>query len=329
MLAREGAADERWVIEPGAEAENAEKLGAAEVQRAQKLAKAKKYAEAAAVLEQVSRKWPAAIHDCNLALAYLRAGAYTRAQVVWELSALRNTTRPAWCTGEVSTQLSNALRAAGFVPTTIDVVPSDAVLEVGGVAVRGIRTVWLPTGTHPITATAPGRDAQTVSATVVAPSTRIAITLKEPAPIASDAGVIEPMAQSDAAVAPPADASTIAPLGRPTEQPLLTVNGAPVTRRYIALGVTVLGVVGTGVFAYLTKTAHGDANQLYPTDPEFSDAKSRHSTMRTLTIASAVVTAVGAGFYIYFTVDDNDGTTPTGVALGYRGTFGDSGGARK
>jgi len=75
LAVRSGSADERWILEPGPEAPNAQKLGAADVERAQKLAKEKKYAEAAQVLEALDRKLPAAVHDCNLALAYLRAGA--------------------------------------------------------------------------------------------------------------------------------------------------------------------------------------------------------------------------------------------------------------
>src|ERR1041385_6196596 len=141
-----GNADERWIIEPGPEAKDAQKLGAADVERAQKLAKDKHLAEALAVLESVDQKWPAAVHDCNLALAYLREKSYTRAQLVWDLGALRNGVRPKWCTGEVSTQLSDALRSAGYVPTTIEVAPPDALVEVSGIPMRSMRTVWLPPG---------------------------------------------------------------------------------------------------------------------------------------------------------------------------------------
>src|ERR1043165_141552 len=121
-----GSADEPWIIESGPEATNAQKLGAAEVERAQKLAKDKKYRDAVLVLEAVARKWPAAVHDCNLALAYLRDDQLTKARLVWDVSALRNGVRPKWCTGEVSAQLSEALRKKGYVPTTVDVVPAEA-----------------------------------------------------------------------------------------------------------------------------------------------------------------------------------------------------------
>src|SRR5258706_7545518 len=108
--------DARWIIEPGPEATDAQKLGAADVTRAQKLAKhPKTLAEAQAVLETVARTWPASVHDCNLALVYLRRAELTRAKLLWDLGELRNGVRPKWCTGEVSTQISDALRKAGYV----------------------------------------------------------------------------------------------------------------------------------------------------------------------------------------------------------------------
>ena len=331
VAVRPSAADERWVIEPGPEATDAQKLGAKDVERAQQLAKQKKYAEAAAVLEQVSRKWPAAVHDCNLALAYLRAGAYTRAQLVWELSALRNTTRPKWCTGDVSTQLSNALRASGFVPTTIDVVPVDAVIEAGGVAFRGMRTVWLPQGQTTIVASAPGRDTKTLTTTVSAPSTKLSFTLEAPAPALPDAGVVEPVAPMDAApvvttTTPPADAAVT----QPPPSSLITIDGKPVGRRYIALSAAVAGWVGAGVFGYLAYAAKNDANARYASDPQFGPAQDRYNAYRYATFGSLAIGAVGTALFVYFLSTEDKpipqigiNATPDGIGIGYSGMFGD------
>src|SRR5690242_18590519 len=79
--ARARSDEERWIIEATAESDGAVKAGAAQVAKAQKLAKKKKYLEAVKLLEDVARQYPAAVHDCNLSLAYLRAGALTRAQL--------------------------------------------------------------------------------------------------------------------------------------------------------------------------------------------------------------------------------------------------------
>src|SRR5687767_12282000 len=89
------SATQRFVFEPTPEAPDAAKLGAAEVEKAQREAKSSKdFAGAARKLEVVATKWPASVHDCNLALAYLRAGLPMQAQLAWDLALLRNGVRP-------------------------------------------------------------------------------------------------------------------------------------------------------------------------------------------------------------------------------------------
>jgi hypothetical protein len=296
---------ERWIIEPGPEAADAQKLGAGDVERAQKLAKAKDYAGAAQILEALARRLPASVHDCNLALVYLRASALTKAQLMWDLSGLRNGTRPKWCTGDVSTQLSQALRVAGYVPVTIDVVPTDAVLEVGGVAMRSIHTVWLPPGPVAITASAPGRDRQTINASVIAPSMHLAITLEAPRPAEPDAGV---------AVVPPVDAGPVAVVAAPVDAAPPNVvpvpatpthEGTPAAYRYIALSGAVAGWIGAGVFGVLTAQAKDDADGVYVTDPRFAGKKDDYDTYRWATVGSIGLGVIATAVTVYlFTRDD-------------------------
>ncbi len=336
LVVRDGLAQtapatvDRWILEPRPEAANAQKQGAADVERAQKLAKAKDYAAAAKVLEDLERRLPAAVHDCNLALVYLRASALTKAQLMWDLSGLRNGTRPKWCTGDVSTQLSQALRVAGYVPTTIDVVPTDAVIEVGGVAMRGLHVVWLPPGPTTISASAPGKDRQTLQATVAAPSTRVAITLVEPAPaVEPDAGVaaVEPPAPVDAAVVTTTpDAATEMP---PLPGPAAASGKSPL--RYVALGGAVVGWVGAGVFGVLTSSAKDDANAVYVSDPAFSDRKDTYDTMKWSTVGFVGLGVVATAITVYlFTREDHPapsssvqvGAGEGGFTISYGGTFG-------
>ena len=298
-------ADDRpaaWVFEPGPEATDAQKLGAADVERAQKLAKEKKYDQAALVLEEVSQKWPAAVHDCNLALAYLRANALTRAQLVWDLSALRNGARPKWCTGEVSTELSETLRKKKYVPTTIYVTPTDALIEVGGVAMRNMRTVWLPPGPTVINATAPGRLPWSKTVTIEAPSTRVPITLELPPAPAPDAGVVAVDAAPAADAAPVVDA---APLSvEPPPPALLTVNGTAIPTKTIMLVTTIGLVAAAGVTGYLTYDAKQNANDVYSTDPDFESRKNRYDNFRLASELTAGAAAVSAAIYVYLLVTD-------------------------
>lgn len=322
----------RWVIEPGPEAADAQKLGAADVERAQQLAKTKDYKGAANVLEALVQKLPAAVHDCNLALVYLRASALTRAQLMWDLSGLRNGTRPKWCTGDVSTQLSQALRVASYVPMTIDVVPADAMIEVGGVAMRSIHTVWLPQGPIAITASAPGRESQTINASVAAPSARIAITLEAPRAAEPDAGV---------AVAPPIDAAPVVVVpvdAAPVEMPVpATGEGTPAVYRYVALSTAVVGWIGAGVFGVLTVQAKDDANGVYVTDPSFAGRKDDYDTYRWATLGSIGLGVVASAVTVYlFTRDDGPppqhrvqvGVGPGSFGITFGGTFGGGGGGR-
>jgi hypothetical protein len=331
-----GSADERWIIEPGPEAKDAQKLGAAEVERAQKAAKNKRYDEAAAILENVARKWPASVHDCNLALAYLRNDQLTRAKLVWDLGAVRNGARPKWCTGEVSTQLSDALRKNGYVSTAIDVTPHDALVEVGGIAMRGMQSVWLPAGVVTFNATAPGKLPKAVQVTVAAPVSRVSITLEEPkveAP-APDAGVpVAPPVTPDAAVTTPVEPVAQPDAGVPPSNSLITYDGRPVTWRTTALISTLTFGVIAGVCGYLTYDAKNDANEHYVTDPQFKDLKDRYNALSIATTVVGGMAVVSAAVYVYFAAAGDApvqkpgkiqvGGGPGDIGISLSGTFGD------
>jgi hypothetical protein len=286
------------VFEPAPEAPDAQKLGAPDVERAQKLAKEKKYDQAAILLESVSQKWPASVHDCNLALAYLRANALTRAQLVWDLSALRNGARPKWCTGEVSTELSETLRKKKYVPTTIYVTPGDALIEVGGVAMRNMRTVWLPPGPTVINASAPGRLPWSQTVTIEAPSTRVPITLELPPAPTPDAGVD---AMPDAA---PVVVDAAPLFVEPPPPALLTVNGTAIPTKTIMLVTTIGLVAAAGVTGYLTYDAKQSANEVYKTDPDFESRQNRYDNFRLASELTAGAAAVSAAIYVYLLVTD-------------------------
>jgi hypothetical protein len=329
-----GSADERWIIEPGPEAVDAQKSGAADVARAQKLAKDKHFAEAAAVLEDVARKWPAAVHDCNLALAYLRNNALTRAQLVWDLGALRNGARPKWCTGDVSTQLSEALHKAGYVPTTIDVSPPDAIVEVNGIAMRSMRTIWLAPGTATFNASAPGRLPKAVQASIAAPTSRVTILLEEPR--------VEPPAPPDAAVpvvAPPPvtpDAGVAAvpaepDAGVPSGGSPIVINGRRLSWKRTALVATLTFSATSVLLGYFTWDAKNKADALYVTDPKFAEQKQSYDDFALSTTVLSAMAVVSAAVLVYLSVTDDDaspgtvkvGGGPGDIGISFSGTFGD------
>ncbi len=287
-----GDPDDRWIVEPTPEDPQAIKAGASELERALGLAKRKNYAQAVPILEVVARRFPAALHDCNLSLAYLRAGALTRAQLMWDVAGLRNAVRPNWCTGDLSTQLETALRAAGYVPVSIEVTPPTAVIEVGGVAVRGIKVLWLATGPATIAAHAPGKLDVIKQSQITAPSARIQIDLADPPVVEPDAGVVQPSA--DAAVVAPPDAAIVVqppPIVDPPKRSKLP---------YIAGGAAAIGWIGGTTFYFLARGARADADKLFVDEPAFDDAKSKFEIRRIVAYSLLGVGAVATGYLTYW-----------------------------
>jgi hypothetical protein len=332
-----GLADERWIIESSPEATDAQKLGASEVERAQKLAKDKKLQEAALALEAVARKWPASVHDCNLALAYLRMGELTKAKLIWDVGEQRNGARPKWCTGEISTQLSDALRKQGYVPTSIDVVPSTAIVEVNGLAMRGIRTIWLKPGSVTFTASAPGFLPGSTSTAVTAPTSRASLTLEEPKVEAPDAAVQAPVV-TPPPMMPDAGVTPVAPVaqpdaGVPPGRSMFVINGRPLSRKTTAFITTLTFTATAALLGYLTYDAKGDANGHYITDPAFDEANQQYKDYALATTVLSGLAVASAIVLVYFSVTDDESSTkpstvkisggPGDIGIGISGTFGD------
>lgn len=285
------ADDTTWVIEPTPEATDAVSAGAADLARAQKLAKQKKLVDAVDLLEQLDRAHPAALHDCNLALAYLRAGALTRAELLWDVSALRNADRPDWCTGDLGKQLSTALHAAGFVPLTLAPVPPDAVVSVGGVTVKNVHVVWLPPGQVTVSGHADGYVDASQDVTLASPSGSVTIALARPvveadaAPIAVDAA---PPVVVDAAPV------IVPPPPPPPRAPRAEWPG------WVGLGVGVVSAAGGVAFHVGAVDARDQGNTYYTFQPELADATSRFDRDRNLAIASYAVSAAATGFFVWW-----------------------------
>lgn len=274
-----------WIVEPVPENPQSIMAGAAELERALGLAKKKDFGEAVKVLEVVARRFPAALHDCNLSLAYLRAGALTRAQLMWDVAGLRNATRPAWCTGDLANQLATALRAAGYVPVSLEVTPSDAVIEVGGVKVRGLKVLWLAAGPATIAARAPGKLDVVKQVEIAAPSARVSIELAAPPIEPPDAGITPDAAVPDAGV-------IVAP---PPPRVIETSS----TLRYVSAGTALAGWIGGTTFFVLARSARADADEVFPSDPAFDAADSRFKTRRVFAYSLFAVAAIATAYFTY------------------------------
>jgi hypothetical protein len=303
------------VFEPKPEVAGAAARGETDTAAAQKLARKKKFKEAVAILERVAVAHPSVVHDCNLSLAYLRAGDLTRAQLVWDVSRLRGAQPPDWCDASLSGQLASALRTRGFVPLTLTVSPSNALVEVGGVAFRGMSLMWLMPATYQIRVTEGGHHGVLVPVIVSPPSVNATITLTgigDP-PRGPDAAV--PVMPPDAGVAAtPVDAAMDIDV-EPTPLPPPPARATWPT--YAGIGAAGLGL-GIGVAFHARALGTKDRANMLPRDSVgFRDARDRFGTERTLAIGGYVVSAAAIGFTTWWWLGKDKGEAPARTAIGF------------
>jgi hypothetical protein len=301
------------VFAPAPEVPGAAERGKAETAAALKLARKKQYPQAVALLEKVAVAHPSVVHDCNLSLAYLRAGQLMRAQLVWDLSRLRGATPPDWCDASLSGQLASELRTKGFVPLNLNVQPANATVEVNGVTLRGMSLVWLPPATYQVRVNEGGHHGAVVPVLVVPPSATVSVTLTpigDPPRVDAampemepDAGV-EAMA-TDAAVGGDIDARTDVEVPPPPP---------PARAKWPAYaGVGAAGVgLGLGVAFHVRALGTKDRANLLPSDSMgFRDARDRFGTERTVAIGGYVVSAAAIGFTTWWLLGKDKGEPVT------------------
>lgn len=315
------AADQR-VIAPGPEVAGASARGAADVAAAQKLARGGKVTEAVALLEKVSVAQPSVVHDCNLSLAYLRAGRLTEAQLVWDVSQLRGATPPEWCGPSLSAQLAAALRDKHYVPLAVQVTPEGATIEIAGHAYRGLPFIWLPPGAY--TAIARDGDREQAAAVLVAPpAATVTIRIAEPVVAPVDAAVT---------VAPPIDAGVEAP---PVDAASVALPAPPPTSSratwpaYVGVGVGGVGAAVGALYHVRALDTKERADELTAGSAAFARERDRFGTQRALAITGYAVGAAALGFaaFWWLTAPDERPAPAIGVVVGEGGATFTVGGA--
>jgi hypothetical protein len=323
------ANDKRWVVAPEPEQPGAVEAGADEVAQAQKLARKKRYFDAMLLLERAAREHPSALHDCNLALAYLRTGRLTQAQLIFDVSRLRGGTPPPWCDSSLAGQLAAALRKEKYVPLTLAVQPVDATIDVGEALFRGMTVIWLKPGSHSLTVTAPVHQPETRPLMVAPPAMRVDVALVklgDDAPPEVDAGVAV-TAPIDAARAPSPDASA-GGLDLLDDRDRATPIPPPTARAkwpaYAGIGAAGLGL-GLGLAFHTRALGTKDrANELPRTSPQFGELSDRFGTERALAIGGEAVSAAALGFTAWWLLGKDRGEPPArtiGASVGPDGAL--------
>ena len=298
------------VYEPGPEAAGAVAAGADALKAALKVAKGTDKMAALYEFQQIADHWPAALHDCYLALASLRAGDLTEAKLAWDRSATRGGDRPKWCTGDLVHQLDKARHDRHFVELVFDLTPRDALVNINNIVTfRGFTSVWWPTDGDKVGTqiSAPGY-LDYGGDLPVPPPAPIRIAL-EPVPVARpphvevDAGVA---VVAPPPVAPPDAGVTVAAAPDAAVAPdFMMINGRPISHRKLALGAAIVGAVGAATFGGISYFYNREQAKLAPGDPAYNDAKDSYEGFGITAIACAGLSVLGASLYIYYVVTDN------------------------
>lgn len=267
--------------------------------------------EAIARFKEAERIYPRAIHDCNIGLVYARTKRWpqahlflTRCRERWA----RQETRP--LPGWVTTRLRavhDQLDAGGFAPITLTVNPPTATLTTSAFAADETftaRVIWLPLGTHQVTATAGGYQPRTIPIEAATPARQtISISLApEPGPV-EEPGPTEPEPELKPVEPEPAPVEAREPA---VTEPLPHPPPSDTRRRSVAPWlVTATGVAAMsagGYFYYVAATTDDDVE---------AGTKSRDDWKRDETLGyglfwgGAAVTTAGI-VWLYLTRDRGD-----------------------
>jgi hypothetical protein len=154
-------------------------------------------------------KFPRAVHDCNIGLAYIRSTRpHLALHYLRRCEARATEPVPGWVETR-RTEALEALRKGAFTPVevavsplgatfTVDTLPGETFAPVGTGGALATLSLWLPEGRHTLRLTAPGHQAETRS---IEASGRAALRLEatlSPAPVALQTQVEE----GDAATPP-------------------------------------------------------------------------------------------------------------------------------
>lgn len=126
-------------------------------------------------------------YQCNVGVAYYKAGDLPRAQLFLSLCLARGSHLDATFLGGVRGVLvavEDTMRAGAFTPIDVVVTPASAQFTISAFAddeiVVGSRLVWLPEGEHRVTVSHSGHEAQTVAVTAAGHDpVRVPVVLSE------------------------------------------------------------------------------------------------------------------------------------------------------
>ena len=281
--------------EPLAEEPGAVAAAAKDVEKATKVEATDK-AEAVFLFSEIAEHHHAALHECYLALAYLRRDQLTEARLALDVSAAMGGERPKWCTGTIANDIKKALADQQYVEVAIDVTPADAIVNLNnGVRIRGLHSVWWRRfyKTVAVDIVADGYQAQQIEIDLSG-TPRIAVHL-EPTK-ASPPPPPEPARQPSApAPQPPPQAQPLPPPVPPPPPPRSHRGG----QKAIALGVTLANAALAGTSFYLMHYFHDQANARYPSDPRFDDAHNGWELTRDLGLGFTGLAALSGGYLLY------------------------------
>jgi len=262
--------------------------------------------EAIQLFKRAEARFPRAIHDCNIGLAYARLKSWSQALFFLERCRGRATERlPAWVDSRIEKTLE-VVRGGGHAPIEIVTDPPGATVRVSTFAsdesFTGPQTIWLPLGSYEIAASLEGHG-----------TVREQVTIDSSRPRSLRLVLASAAAPAPSPPTPPAPASApgsaaSAPAPAPTPPPVEHAAAADLHGRarghgrwpWITLAAGAL-VLGAGVYAHLQALDTKDqAEALPPGDPRFRRLSDDFDNERLWTVSLYGVGAIAVGVGLYF-----------------------------
>jgi hypothetical protein len=311
LLCAHGAA----FADPAADAGRLAKEGEA-------LARAGKYAEAVARFRAADAAAPRAVHDCLIALAFRRAGAWGAAELHAQRCHERATAadpEPGWG-AKLRSELASQVLAAGLAPLTVEVAPEAAraaaqvSVSTFGPETFAPRTIFVPVGAAVmLVVEAEGFAAVRRQVTVEAGGAVERVAMTATGAVTETAAGTETATGTATGAATGAATATVTDTDTSAATATATVTAAPRERErqllpWIAAGVAGVGLVTGATFHVLAVGTAGDLD-----DATTGAAWDRHEgdfdRQRAIAIAGYGVAALAGGVAAYGFLRGDRGVT--------------------
>lgn len=259
----------------------------------ERLAKTGDYAQALERFQAARSRFPGALVDCYIGLAYARLERWPEAYLVFQRSQETGATvLPGWCErgGKLGLDIAAQLQAGLFAAVEIQAEPMGARVRVVGVdeaqELGAPVTLWLPLGTHTVVVEKIGYVSQERRVSLTSSAAKLVQVLLEPQ---HDSAESQPSRGGPAVVLPPRP-----PPPAPAEPGNFSRGPWP----WVSLSLGAAGLAA-GVVLHRKALGTGAAAADLPPGAAFDEKLASFERERALALGAYAISAVATGVFAY------------------------------